>query len=74
MKTNQGTPSVDWFSNLVKTKDADGKPLTLTRKVTAARWTFVIGKDGKIVSKNTKVNPVQDSKQIAELIEKLDRQ
>jgi peroxiredoxin Q/BCP len=58
----------------VKAKDADGKPVTLTRNVTAARWTFVIGKDGKIVSKNTKVNPVQDSKQIAELIEKLERQ
>jgi hypothetical protein len=27
--------------------------VTLTRKVTAARWTFVISKEGKIASKNT---------------------
>jgi peroxiredoxin Q/BCP len=52
----------------------DGQPVTLTRKSTAARWTFVIGKDGKIVSKNTKVNPAQDSKDILALIEKLDPQ
>lgn len=57
----------------VKTKDADGQPVTLTRKLSAARWTFVIGKDGNIVSKNTKVNPAQDSKQVADLIEKLDK-
>jgi len=57
----------------VKTKDADGKAVTVTRKVTAARWTFVIGKDGKIISKNTKVNPLQDSKDIAALIEKLEK-
>jgi len=57
----------------VKTKDAEGQPVTLTRKLSAARWTFVIGKDGKIASKNTKVNPAQDSKQVADLIEKLDK-
>ena len=58
----------------VKAKDAEGKPVTITRKVTAARWTFVIGKDGKIAFKNTKVMPAQDSKQVAELIEKLQKQ
>jgi peroxiredoxin Q/BCP len=56
----------------VKAKDADGQPLTITRKSTAARWTFVIGKDGKIATKNTKVNAAQDSKDIVALIEKLD--
>jgi len=55
----------------VRTKDADGNLLTLKREVTAARWTFIIGLDGKIVYKNTKVNPVDDSKQVAEFIEKL---
>ena len=58
----------------VKTKDADGNAIEITRKVTDARWTFVIGKDGKIVSKNTRVNPAQDSKQVADLIEKLEKQ
>jgi peroxiredoxin Q/BCP len=52
------------------TKDADGNPIVLKRGVTAQRWTFVINKDGKIIYKNTKVNPTQDSKQIMELIEK----
>jgi len=57
----------------VKIKDAEGQPVVLTRKLSAARWTFVIGKDGKILSKNTKVNPVQDSKQVADLIDKLEQ-
>ena len=57
----------------VKRKDADGKQVTLKRGVTAARWTFIIGKDGKIAYKNTSVNPTQDSKQVADLIEKLEK-
>jgi thioredoxin-dependent peroxiredoxin len=57
----------------VKVKDADGKPVTLKRAVTAARWTFIIGKDGKIAYKNTRVNPGQDSKQVADFIEKLEK-
>jgi len=57
----------------VRVKDAQGKQLTLKRAVTAARWTFVIGKDGKIAYKNTKVNPIQDSKQVAEVIKKLEK-
>jgi len=55
----------------VKTKDADGKELVLKRELTAARWTFVIGKDGKVLLKNTKVVPAQDSKKVAEFIENL---
>jgi len=42
-----------------------------TRDVTLARWTFVIGRDGKIVYKNTKVNPTQDSKAVLEILAKL---
>jgi peroxiredoxin Q/BCP len=52
------------------TKDAEGKPVVLTRGVTAQRWTFVIGKDGKILHKNTQVNAAEDSKQILALLEK----
>ena len=48
----------------VKSRDADKKPLTFERPVTTARWTFVIGLDGKIAYKNTKVDPVKDSLQI----------
>jgi peroxiredoxin Q/BCP len=53
--------------------DAEGNPLILKRGVTAARWTFIIGKDGKILYKNTKVDPVADSKQVAAFIEDLQK-
>lgn len=54
----------------VKTKDADGKPIEITRDGTAARWTFIIDKDGKIAYKNEKVNPGADAKAITEFIDK----
>jgi len=57
----------------VKAKDADGQPVTVKRNVTTARWTFVIGKDGKIALKNINVNPAQDSKQVTDFIEKLEK-
>jgi len=53
-----------------KTKGADGSPLEFTRKATLARWTYVIGKDGKIAYLNTKANPAQDAKNVAEFIAK----
>jgi peroxiredoxin Q/BCP len=52
----------------VKAKDAEGQSVEITRNVTAARWTFVIGKDGKIAYKNVKVNPALDAKAITEFI------
>ena len=54
-----------------KTKDAAGNDVQLKRGVTAARWTFVIDKDGKIAYKDTKVNAAEDSKKILEAAEKL---
>jgi peroxiredoxin Q/BCP len=54
----------------VKGKDADGKAIEITRKATAARWTFIIGKDGKVAYKNTKVTPALDAKAITEFITK----
>jgi peroxiredoxin Q/BCP len=50
---------------------AGGEQMVLKRGVTAARWTFIIGKDGKIVYKNSKVNPALDSQQVGEFIEGL---
>jgi len=58
----------------VRTKDADKKLIILKREATTARWTFIIGKDGKILYKNTKVNPVEDTKQVSAIIEKLSKQ
>ena len=43
--------------------------ITLTRTATSQRWTFVIGKDGKIISKNEKVTAAEDSKAILKLID-----
>ncbi len=57
----------------VKTKDVDGQPVTVKRAVTAARWTFVIDRDGRIVYKNTQVDPAKDSKQVADLIDQLNK-
>lgn len=50
------------------TRQIDGKDEILTRSVTAQRWTFVIGADGKIAAKNTKVNAAEDSAAILKMI------
>ena len=57
----------------VKTKDPSGQEIVLKRGVTAARWTFLIGKDGTIALKNTKVTPAQDSQRILEFVEHLQK-
>jgi len=57
----------------VKAKDADGKPIDLERKGTAARWTFVIGKDGKIAYRNTKVTPAEGAKEITAFLAKAEQ-
>jgi peroxiredoxin Q/BCP len=54
----------------VKAKDADGKPFEFQRAATLGRWTFVVGKDGKVVYKNTRVTPAADAKAISEFIAK----
>jgi peroxiredoxin Q/BCP len=55
---------------VVKAKDADGNPIEIKRAGTAARWTFVVGKDGKVAYKNTKVLPAADAKAIIEFVSK----
>lgn len=52
-------------------REIDGKEETLTRGGTAGRWTFVIGKDGRIKMKNDKVKAAEDSKAVLELVQKL---
>src|SRR5262245_19867703 len=54
----------------IKAKDADGKAIEFKRNLTATRWTFVVGKDGKIAYKNTKVTPADDAKKITEFVTK----
>jgi peroxiredoxin Q/BCP len=49
----------------------DGVETTFERGATIKRWTFVIGKDGKIVYKNESVSAPKDSKQILDMADKL---
>ena len=50
-----------------------GEEVSLVTGVRAARWTFVIGPDGKVVYKNTKVKAADDSKAVRDVIRKLKR-
>ena len=54
----------------VKFRQPDKTFLEFKREVTTARWTFIIGLDGKILYKNTKVIPAEDSKNVAAILEK----
>jgi peroxiredoxin Q/BCP len=49
----------------------DGADQTFERGVTIQRWTFVIGKDGKVAFMNDKVNAAEDSKKIIDVVDKL---
>jgi peroxiredoxin Q/BCP len=52
----------------VTVKDLDN--IKIKRGVTAQRWTVVIGKDGKVISKEKVGNPAEDAKRVLELVEK----
>jgi thioredoxin-dependent peroxiredoxin len=68
--TKFGVP-VDIAEKVAKVKTTDGKEISLTRKATAKRWTFIVGKDGKIAYKNPMVAAAEDSKTIAAEVAKL---
>jgi peroxiredoxin Q/BCP len=53
--------------------DEEGKRFRLERKATFGRWTFIIGKDGKILYKNTKVIPAEDAKKVLDFIANLEQ-
>lgn len=50
----------------------EGQPYQLTRDVTAKRWTFVVGPDGKIAYKDENVNAKQDSEKVLEVVRSLE--
>ena len=52
-------------------REFEGKEVTLTTGVRAERWTFVIGPDGKVIYKNTKVNPEKDAAAVREIVSKM---
>jgi thioredoxin-dependent peroxiredoxin len=49
-------------------RTVDGTEHELVRGVTEKRWTFIIGKDGKIIYKNESVNPEKDPEDILAFI------
>lgn len=57
----------------VRTTLPDKTKLEFKREVTTARWTFIIGLDGKIVYKNTNVNAVKDSEQVEAFLKSLEK-
>jgi peroxiredoxin Q/BCP len=57
----------------VKFRQPDKTLLEFKREVTTARWTFIIGLDGKIAYKNTKVDPVKDSLQVEAFLNNLEK-
>jgi thioredoxin-dependent peroxiredoxin len=49
-------------------RTVDGSEHELVRSVTAKRWTFIIGKEGKIIYKNDSVNPEKDTEEVINFI------
>jgi peroxiredoxin Q/BCP len=57
----------------VATVKAGGKEIKLKQGVRAARWTFLIDKEGKIALKNQMVKAADDSKAILKKVEELSK-
>jgi len=60
----------------VRTRGLDGKPLLdeqgkslfVERKVTLPRWTLIVGRDGKLMSKRTNVDPAKDAEEVVKIV------
>jgi len=50
----------------------DGKEVVLPRPYTLARWTFILGKDGKVLHKDTQVDTPNDSRKALEFLRNLE--
>ena len=50
------------------TREVDGRQVELTRDVTAARWTFIIDRDGRILHKETDVDAEGDPRAVIDAI------
>ncbi len=49
----------------------DGKEVVLKRPHTFARWTFILGKDGKVLYKDTRVDAPNDSRKAIDFLRSL---
>ncbi len=52
------------------TKEVNGITYNLERGSTASRWTYIIGKDGKVVYKSENVDASKDSEQVLNFLKK----
>jgi thioredoxin-dependent peroxiredoxin len=52
------------------TRTVDGKEVVLERSNTAARWTFIVDRKGRLVYKDMKVKAAQDLENVLEFIKK----
>jgi len=52
-------------------KTIDGEEISLTREVTARRWTFIIDKNGKVVHIDTGAKAASDSKNTMAILKSL---
>jgi hypothetical protein len=60
----------------VRTRDLKGKPLLddsrksiiVERPVTLPRWTLIVGRDGRLVSKRTSVDPAKDAEEVLTIV------
>jgi thioredoxin-dependent peroxiredoxin len=49
-------------------KDDEDKEIKLKRGVTESRWTWIIGTNGRVLYKNTNVNPDEDSQKVLKFL------
>ena len=52
-------------------REVDGEEVAITRDVTMSRWTFIIDRDGRIVFRETEVDPAGDSDAVIAHIRKM---
>lgn len=53
------------------TRTVDGEEVELVRDVTSERWTFIVGRDGKVLYRDTQVNPEGDGEAVVRALEQL---
>jgi hypothetical protein len=51
--------------------DENEKPITVLRKVTYPRWTLIVDRTGRLVSKRLQVNPATDADEVRKIVEAL---
>jgi peroxiredoxin Q/BCP len=56
-----------------RVKGPAGKALTVERGATAARWTFIVDKEGKVLYRNQAVKPDGHAREVLRFLQKYNR-